>query len=82
MHAGDNEKHIDRCYQLAISAGKKGFDTFGALVVHDGKVLEEAENTAGYEHGIFGHAEYDVVQKCAARCCTPAARHACAALWP
>lgn len=67
MHAGDNEKHIDRCYQLAISAGKKGFDTFGALVVRDGAVLEEAENTAGYEHGIFGHAEYNVVQKCAAR---------------
>lgn len=30
-------------------------------------MLEEAENTAGYEHGIFGHAEYNVVQKCAAR---------------
>jgi len=25
----DNEKYIKRCYELAIKAGKKGFDTFG-----------------------------------------------------
>ena len=42
----DNEKYMKRCYELAIQAGKKGFDTFGALIVHDGKILEEAENTA------------------------------------
>ena len=45
----DNEKYMKRCYELAIQAGKKGFDTFGALIVHDGKILEEAENTADWE---------------------------------
>ena len=28
----DNEKYMKRCYGLAVSAGKKGFDTFGALL--------------------------------------------------
>ena len=59
------EEHMRRCYQLAISAGKKGFDTFGAVLVHDGMILEEAENTADYARGIFGHAEFNLVHKCA-----------------
>lgn len=62
-----HESYIRRCYELANSAGKKGFDTFGALVVSNDVVLEEAENTADYKHGIFGHAEFNVVQKCANR---------------
>ena len=63
----DHESHIRHCYDLAISAGKKGFDTFGALLVHDGEVLETAENTADYERGFFGHAEFNLVHKCANR---------------
>lgn len=65
MSAHIHDFYIKRCYELAISAGKKGFDTFGALVVSNGNILEEAENTADYERGIFGHAEFNVVQKCA-----------------
>ena len=44
-----DENYMKRCYELAISAGKKGFDTFGALLVCDGNILEEAENTAVFE---------------------------------
>ena len=63
-----NHEHcIRRCYELAINAGKKGFDTFGAILVHDGEVLEEAENTADYQRGLFGHAEFNLVHKCANR---------------
>ena len=61
----NHEKYIKRCYELAISAGKKGYDTFGAVLVSDGKIIEEAENTADYEKGIFGHAEFNLVHKCA-----------------
>jgi hypothetical protein len=43
------EKYMRRCYELAIGAGKKGYDTFGAILVYDGKILEEAENTADYK---------------------------------
>jgi tRNA(Arg) A34 adenosine deaminase TadA len=57
--------YMKRCYELAVSAGKKGHDTFGAVLVHDGKILEEAENTADYANRIFGHAEFNLVHKCA-----------------
>ena len=60
-----HEIYIRRCYELAISAGKKGYDTFGATLVHDGRILAEAENTADYEKGLFGHAEFNLVHKCA-----------------
>lgn len=56
-----DETYIKHCYELAVSAGKKGFDTFGALIVHDGRILEEAENAADYARGVFGHAEYNAV---------------------
>lgn len=61
----NNEDYIRRCYELAISAGKKGHDTFGAVLVYDGKILEEAENTADFEKQVFGHAEFNLVHKCA-----------------
>ena len=63
----DNEKYMKRCYELAIRAGKKGFDTFGALLVHNGEILEETENTADWNKGLFGHAEFNLVHKCANR---------------
>ena len=61
----EHEKYMKRCYELAISAGKKGYDSFGAVLVHNGEILEEAENTADYVHRIFGHAEFNLVHKCA-----------------
>ena len=60
-----DERFMKRCYELAISAGKKGYDSFGAILVHNGKILEEAENTADYSQKIFGHAEFNLVHKCA-----------------
>ena len=62
-----NEKYIKRCYELAISAGKKGYDTFGAVLVSSGEIIAEAENTADYEKGLFGHAEFNLVHECANR---------------
>lgn len=61
----NHESCIRQCYALAVSAGKKGFDTFGALLVHDGKIIETAENTADYQRGFFGHAEFNLVHQCA-----------------
>lgn len=65
MQINNHEFYIKRCYELAISAGKKGYDSFGALVVSNGRIIEEAENTSDYEAGLFGHAEFNVVHKCA-----------------
>ncbi len=61
----DHAQYMRRCYELAISAGKKGYDSFGAVLVHDGQIIEEAENTADYARKIFGHAEFNLVHKCA-----------------
>ena len=61
----NHEMYIRRCYELAINAGKKGYDTFGTVLVSEGNVIAEAENTADYEKGIFGHAEFNLVHKCA-----------------
>ena len=61
----EHGKYMRRCYELAVSAGRKGYDTFGAVLVYNGEILEEAENTADYENGIFGHAEFNLVHKCA-----------------
>ncbi len=61
----NNEKYIKRCYELAIRAGKKGYDTFGAVLVSEDKIIAEAENTSDYEKNIFGHAEFNLVHKCA-----------------
>ena len=61
----NHEKFIRRSYELAVSVGKKGYDTFGAVLVSDGEIIAEAENTADYEKGIFGHAEFNLVHKVA-----------------
>lgn len=61
----ENRQYMKRCYTLAIQAGKKGHETFGALLVHNGEILEEAENTADFQKGIFGHAEFNLVHQCA-----------------
>lgn len=61
----EKQLFMKRCYELAIEAGKKGYDTFGAVLVHNGKIIEEAENTADYQKRIFGHAEFNLVHQCA-----------------
>lgn len=61
----NHEMYIRKCYELAIHAGKKGYDTFGAILVNESKIIAEAENTADYENDIFGHAEFNLVHKCA-----------------
>jgi len=63
----DYEKYMRRAYELAIGAGKKGHDTFGAVLVHNGEILEEAENTTDRQKGNFGHAEFNLVHKCAGK---------------
>lgn len=60
-----HEKYMKRCYELAISAGKKGYDTFGAVLVSEDQIISEAENTSDYEKGLFGHAEFNLVHECA-----------------
>jgi len=34
-------KFMEKCYELAVRAGKKGHDTFGAVLVYNGEILED-----------------------------------------
>jgi tRNA(adenine34) deaminase len=61
----DQETYIRKCYELATSAGKRGYHTFGAILVHNDQIIEHAENRADDERGIFGHAEFNLVHKLA-----------------
>jgi len=56
----DHESLIRETYELAISAGKKGNATFGALLVRDGEVIMRAENTTETEKNEKCHAEYNL----------------------
>ena len=67
MSNNGHEKYINRCYELAITAGKKGYDTFGVVLVHNNAIIAEAENTSDYIKGLFGHAEFNLVHQCANR---------------
>jgi len=57
----DHEPFIRQCLDLAISAGKKGNHTFGALLVHQGRVLLTAENTVNTDQDITRHAELNLI---------------------
>ncbi len=51
----DREQFMKRCYELAIRAGKKGFDTFGAVLVHNGKILRQPLSGYRFEriHAVY-----------------------------
>ena len=55
------ESFIRKCHALAIKAGKKGNHTFGAVLVHNGRIIMEAENTVETDKDPMRHAEYNLV---------------------
>jgi tRNA(Arg) A34 adenosine deaminase TadA len=55
----EHERFIRQAIELAITSGKKGNHTFGAVLVHDGQVIATAENTEMSGEG-YGHAEYNL----------------------
>jgi tRNA(Arg) A34 adenosine deaminase TadA len=58
-----HEQFIRQCHSLAISAGKKGNHTFGAALVHDGRIIMTAENTVNSDDDSTRHAELNLVVK-------------------
>lgn len=58
---------IKRCYALAETAVEHGNHPFGALLLKDGEVLLEAENTVVTEKDITGHAELNLVRMASKR---------------
>ena len=58
----DDERFIREAVELAIAAGKKGNNSFGAVLVHAGEVIARAENTE-VTGTSYGHAEYNLVME-------------------
>jgi tRNA(Arg) A34 adenosine deaminase TadA len=56
-----HEEYIRRANQLAVQATKKGNHPFGALLVHEGEIIAEAENTVNTDDDFTRHAELNLV---------------------
>jgi tRNA(Arg) A34 adenosine deaminase TadA len=56
-----HDSFIRRCYELAVSAAAKGNHPFGAVLVHRGRVIAEAENTVATDRDPTRHAELSLV---------------------
>ena len=61
--ATTHESFMRQAFDLAISSGKKGNHTFGALLVYQGKVILTAENTIHTDNDISRHAEMNLLVK-------------------
>lgn len=57
----EHEPFIRQAYALAVSAGKHGNHTFGAVLVHQGKVILTSENTVYTDDDISRHAEVNLL---------------------
>jgi tRNA(Arg) A34 adenosine deaminase TadA len=57
----EHESFIRECHSLAINAGKKGNQPFGAVLVHEGRIIMKAENTVETDKDTMRHAEYNLV---------------------
>jgi len=61
--ATEHEPFMRQAFKLAMSAGKNGNHTFGALLVHQGKVILTSENTVFTDNDSTRHAEINLVSK-------------------
>lgn len=58
----DDAQLIERCIELAGLAAQKGNHPFGALIVHEGQVISEAENQVFTDMDPSAHAEVVAVR--------------------
>ena len=63
MFLQEDENYIRRAVALAAAAREKGNHPFGALLVRDGEIVLEAENTVNTGVDVTAHAELNLVRK-------------------
>lgn len=61
--SSEDERHIRAAMRLAEQAMSRGDHPFGALLVREGEVLLEAENTVVTDQDITRHAELNLVSR-------------------
>ena len=63
----NDELWMRKALALAASAAKKGETPVGALIVHDGEIIAQAENCKEAVNDPLGHAELLVIREAADR---------------
>lgn len=61
-----SEEHgvfLQRCIALSTQAAARGDHPFGALLVRDGEIVMETENTVNSEKDVTRHAELNLVSR-------------------
>ena len=58
-----HEVYLQRCIELSKQAVAHGNHPFGAILVRDGEIVMEAENTVNSEVDVTGHAELNLVRR-------------------
>jgi tRNA(Arg) A34 adenosine deaminase TadA len=58
-----HERFLRKTLILAAKAREKGNHPFGALLVHNGKIVLEAENSVATDHDQTSHAELNLLRK-------------------
>jgi tRNA(Arg) A34 adenosine deaminase TadA len=58
-----HERFLRRCIELSVTAIQHGNQPFGSVLVKDGEIILEAENTIYSECDCTGHAETNVVRQ-------------------
>lgn len=53
----DDERFLRRAIELARAAAEHGNEPFGSILVHDGRVIAESENTIVTDDDITAHPE-------------------------
>lgn len=56
-----HEPFIQKCFELSRDAARKGNHPFGALLVHQGKIISQAENTVTTGNDVSRHAEINLI---------------------
>jgi tRNA(Arg) A34 adenosine deaminase TadA len=56
-----HEEYMRRANRLALQAAHKGNEPFGALLVHEDKIIAEGENTIITDEDFTRHAELNLV---------------------
>ena len=57
----EDRKFIRRAYEIARNAAAKGYRPYAALLVHEGRILAEHENTVNQSGNITKHAEVNLL---------------------
>lgn len=57
VDAADDERFLRRAIELARAAAEHDDEPFGSLLVHDGRVIAESENTVFSDDDVTAHPE-------------------------